>query len=218
MRWTPPTKRWPQQGGGPGEPDLCIYVPGWRLVYVDVAVVFPHSATPGRAATDEERGKRVKYEVWRGQVRTHNVDFYPLVFEAFGRLRDGGIRLIYRLASRAAEGPRLAAGRGAPLARAGSACSCARLRRCFAGAEFATSSPSGDSESLNPPPPGRRRRARSCGGRRLVVAPPASSSASPMVSLAVLFAAGSSSLSWAAIASRCGRRPRGSAGRGVRRQ
>ena len=34
--------------------------------------------------------------------RVHNVDFYPLVFEAFGRLGPSGPRLIRRLAARAA--------------------------------------------------------------------------------------------------------------------
>jgi len=102
VQWTPETERWPQQGGGSGKPDLCVSVPGWRPVYVDVAVVFPHSTTPGRAATDEERVKRVKYTVWRDQSRVTNVDFYPLVFESFGRLGRSGAQLTRRLATRAA--------------------------------------------------------------------------------------------------------------------
>ena len=83
--------------------DVCVHVPGWRPVYVDVAVVFPCSASPGRAAADASADKRVKYTVWRDQARAHNVDFYPLVFEAFGRVGGGAIRLVHRLASRAAE-------------------------------------------------------------------------------------------------------------------
>jgi len=69
---------------------------------VDVAVVFPHSATPGHAAAAEERVKDQKYRVWRDQARIADVDFSPLVFEAFGRAGEGTLRLLRRLAGRAA--------------------------------------------------------------------------------------------------------------------
>ena len=77
-------------------------VPGWRPIFVDVLVVHPYSTTAGRAAADAERGKELKYRVWRDQARIADCDFYPLVVEAFGRVGEGTRRLIRRMASRAA--------------------------------------------------------------------------------------------------------------------
>ena len=100
--WTPRTAFWPR-GTEAGEPDLRADIPGWdESMYIDVAVVYPYSTTPGRAAQAEERAKEAAYPTWRERVRVQPVEFSPCVIEAFGRFGEASERLIRRLASESA--------------------------------------------------------------------------------------------------------------------
>ena len=96
---TPRTAFW-QRGTDAGEPDLRVDVPGWvRPLYIDVAVVFPVSSAPGRAAKNQERDKEAAYPVWSAEARVRPVDFSPCVVEAFGRFAPRSAKLVRRLAA-----------------------------------------------------------------------------------------------------------------------
>jgi len=99
VRWTPRTAFW-QRGTEAGEPDLRVDVPGWSSpLYIDVAVVFPFSATAGRSAKRAENDKEAAYPVWSAEARMQVVDFAPCVVEAFGRFGPSSASLIRRLAA-----------------------------------------------------------------------------------------------------------------------
>ena len=99
VRWTPRTAFW-QRGTEAGEPDLRVDVPDWESsLYIDVAVVFPFSATAGRAAKRAEGDKEAAYPVWSAEARMQVVDFSPCVVEAFGRFGPRSASLIRRLAA-----------------------------------------------------------------------------------------------------------------------
>ena len=102
VRWTQKTAHWPQGGGEPGEPDLRIDIPGMRTLYVDVAITFPSSRSPGAAAAAMERLKELAYPTWCNLTCVAPMDFAPLVFESFGRCGKGTRRLIHDLATRSA--------------------------------------------------------------------------------------------------------------------
>ena len=101
VRWTPRTGFWPR-GKEAGEPDLRVDVPGWRPLYIDVAIVFPFSSDPGRAARLKEGEKTGAYPVWASNARVAVADFSPCVFEAFGRCGVESARIIRKLAGRSA--------------------------------------------------------------------------------------------------------------------
>ena len=101
-RWTPRTAFW-RRGAEAGEPDLLLDLPGRRQLYIDVAVVFPYSSAPGRAARLAEGSKEAAYPVWVEQARAVSRDFSPCVFEAFGRCGEGTWKTIRALASLSAE-------------------------------------------------------------------------------------------------------------------
>ena len=98
VRWTPRTAFWPR-GAEAGEPDLRADIPGRGSLFVDVAVVFPYSSTPGRSATAKEGVKEDAYPVWCAEARVQPVDFSPCVLEAFGRFGPRSEGLIRRLAA-----------------------------------------------------------------------------------------------------------------------
>ena len=102
VRWTPRTGHW-RRGKEDAEPDLRIDIPGWRTLYVDVAVVVPTSGTPGCAAYAEEREKELAYPLWVKKARVVNCDFSPFVVETFGRFGERARLLIGRLAAQAAK-------------------------------------------------------------------------------------------------------------------
>ena len=102
VRWTPCTAFW-RRGAEAGEPDLLLDLPGRRPLYVDVAVVFPYSSSPGRAARAAEGGKEAAYPVWVQEARVVSRDFSPFVFEAFGRCGETTWRTIRTLATLSAE-------------------------------------------------------------------------------------------------------------------
>ena len=98
VQWTPRTAFW-RRGSEPAEPDLRIDVPGWdETVYVDVAVVFPASSTPGRQAQKVEGEKEDAYPVWCERVRIQPVGFSACVLESFGRFGPRSAALVRRLA------------------------------------------------------------------------------------------------------------------------
>ena len=101
VRWVPRAGFWPQ-GAAAGEPDLRVDIPGWEPLYIDVAVVWPTSTTPGRMAKAEEASKERKYPVWCVEARVQPVDFSPCVLESFGRFGPKSARLIRRLAAESA--------------------------------------------------------------------------------------------------------------------
>ena len=73
---------------------------GWdETVYVDVAVVFPASSTPGRQAQKVEGEKEDAYPVWCERVRIQPVGFSPCVLESFGRFGPRSAALVRRLAA-----------------------------------------------------------------------------------------------------------------------
>ena len=103
VRWTPRTAFW-RRGSEPAEPDLRVDIPGWEEpVYVDVAIVFPGTSTPGRQAQKKEGDKEAAYPVWCDRIRVQPVGFSPCVFEAFGRVGPRSATLIRRLAGANAE-------------------------------------------------------------------------------------------------------------------
>ena len=102
VRWTPRTGHW-RRGKDSAEPDLRIDVPGWRTLYVDVAVVVPTDGTPGCGAYAEEREKELAYPLWKAAARVVNCDFSPFVVETFGRFGECARLLIGRLATKAAK-------------------------------------------------------------------------------------------------------------------
>ena len=98
MRWTPRTAFW-QRGTEAGEPDLRVDAPEWaQPLYIDVAVAFPYSKSPGRAAKRVESDKEAAYPVWAAEARVRAVDFSPCVVEAFGRFGPRSAALIRDLA------------------------------------------------------------------------------------------------------------------------
>ena len=99
--WTPRTAFWPR-GSEAGEPDLRVDIPGQGRLYIDVAIVYPYSTTPGRAAQAEEREKEGAYPVWSEEARVQAAEFSPCVIEAFGRFGEASERLVRRLASESA--------------------------------------------------------------------------------------------------------------------
>lgn len=102
VHWTPRTAFW-QRGTEAGEPDLRVDLPEWeRPRYIDVAVVYPYSASPGRAAKRAEAGKEAAYPVWSEEARVRDVDFSPCVVEAFGRFGPRSAQLIRSLAAESA--------------------------------------------------------------------------------------------------------------------
>lgn len=98
VRWTPRTAFW-QRGTEAGEPDLRVDAPEWaQPLYIDVAVAFPYSKSPGRAAKRVESDKEAAYPVWAAEARVRAVDFSPCVVEAFGRFGPRSAALIRDLA------------------------------------------------------------------------------------------------------------------------
>ena len=102
VRWTPRTAFWPR-GTESGEPDLRVDIPGCRTLYIDVAIVFPYSSSPGRAAQNKEGEKERAYPVWCNRARVAVEDFSPFVFEAFGRCGEASARTLRRLATKSAQ-------------------------------------------------------------------------------------------------------------------
>lgn len=100
VSWVPKVEGWPQAGGAPGEPDLVVHVPGWRALYLDVAIVWPSGA--GDAAKEAEAEKVAKYPVWIQRSRSRSCDFEPAVFEAYGRAGPKSAAIIRKLAARCA--------------------------------------------------------------------------------------------------------------------
>ena len=98
MRWTPRASFWPRKRGGDGEPDLRVDIPGMRTFYIDVAVAFPRSSEPGRAARMVENNKEDAYTVWYRRQRVQPVDFWPCVVGAYGRFGRRSAALIRKLA------------------------------------------------------------------------------------------------------------------------
>ena len=74
-----------------------------QTLYIDVAVAYPYSAVPGRAAQRVEGEKMLAYPVWCNGARVEVAAFSPMVFEAFGRCGKASERTIRRLATRSAE-------------------------------------------------------------------------------------------------------------------
>jgi hypothetical protein len=102
VRWTPRASFWPRKRGGDGEPDLRVDIPGLRTFYIDVAVAFPRSSEPGRAARMVENTKEDDYSVWYQRQRVQPVDFWPCVVEAYGRFGRRSAALIRMLAKESA--------------------------------------------------------------------------------------------------------------------
>jgi hypothetical protein len=103
VRWTPRTAFW-RRGTEAGEPDLRVDAPEWEWpLYIDVAVVFPTSSSPGRMAKRAEGDKEAAYPVWAAEAREQVVDFSPCVVEAFGRFGPRSADLIRTLAGRNAK-------------------------------------------------------------------------------------------------------------------
>ena len=69
---------------------------------MDVAVVTPSDGTAGNAARAAERSKELEYPVWAADARVVDCDFSAFVVETYGRFGDCALRLIRRLAARAA--------------------------------------------------------------------------------------------------------------------
>ena len=98
----PKVEGWRQENGEPGEPDLLVRIPGWKEFYLDVTVVFPTAGKPGAAARRAEGEKKRKYPVWLDGVKQCRLDFYPVAFEAFGRLGEDASFILRKLALRSA--------------------------------------------------------------------------------------------------------------------
>ena len=97
VEWLPrPKGIWLGDDGEPSEPDLAIRVPGWPVLYVDVAVV-----SPGLAAKWEGR-KRASYPVWLERRRRVAGDFSPIVFDYYGAIGEQSLGTIAKLARRSA--------------------------------------------------------------------------------------------------------------------
>ena len=101
MRWTPRTPFW-KRSSEAAQPDLRIDIPGWRTLFVDVAIVYPQVGSPGVTVATTESKKKLAYKTWVSLSRIRPVDFSPLVFEAFGRIGNQSKRLIGKLANRSA--------------------------------------------------------------------------------------------------------------------
>ena len=87
-------------GGAAGEPDLLVFIPGWRPLYLDIAIVWPSSS--GDAARDGEGDKVRKYPIWLERARSRMYDFEPIVFEAYGRRGPKTAAILRKLAERCA--------------------------------------------------------------------------------------------------------------------
>ena len=97
VEWLPrPKAIWLNEAGEPSEPDLAVRVPGWPVLYIDVAVV-----TPGSVDTWEGR-KRGSYPVWRERRRRVPGDFSPIVFDYHGAIGDQTLGTLAKLARRSA--------------------------------------------------------------------------------------------------------------------
>ncbi len=96
VEWLPRPDCWLGEGGEPAEPDLAVSVPGWPVLYIDVAIV-----SAGAAETWEAR-KRGSYPAWRQRRKRVVGDFSPMVFEHYGRVGPQSLATLHRLARRSA--------------------------------------------------------------------------------------------------------------------
>jgi hypothetical protein len=88
VRWTPVTQHWKGsrgRGTTDAQPDLRVEVPGWRPLFLDVAITLPRVVRAGAGARIMEATKTEAYEVWRDLRRVTPADFSPVVFESYGR-------------------------------------------------------------------------------------------------------------------------------------